>query len=315
MILHKSFLYFFMSACLLVGCKNDSSETETATASDKEVTESGATPVTLTEPEIGNMTDSVELNAVSSFLLKTTVKSNATGYLQLVNAEIGRYVTRGQELFVVKTKEAQSLGNTITSLDSNLHFDGIIHIKSPGTGYITQLNYRTGDYVQDAEQLATITDTKSFVFVLALPYELKPYLPGNQNLSVKLPDGTVLAGHIAMALPTVDAVSQTQNYVIRVNTDKQIPENLVGKVNLIKSEKRNTISLPKSAVLSDEVQSKFWIMKLIDSTRAVKIPITKGLETAGKVEILSPTLLKTDKILLTGNYGLPDTANITVIKP
>lgn len=315
MLLHKPFVYLFVSASLLIGCRNDPPKSETTSATGSEATESGATPVTLTSPEIGTMTDSVELNAVSSFLLKTTVKSNATGYLQQVKAEIGRFVTRGQELFVVKTKEAQSLGNTITSLDSNLHFDGIIHIKSPGTGYITQLNYRTGDYVQDAEQLATITDTKSFVFILALPYELKPYLPGNQNLSVKLPDGTVLAGHIAMALPTVDAVSQTQNYVIKVNTDKQIPENLVAKVNLIKSEKRNTLSLPKSAVLSDEVQSKFWIMKLIDSTRAVKIPITKGLETAGKVEILSPTLLKTDKILLTGNYGLPDTANITVIKP
>lgn len=315
MALHKQYFYFLVSVCLLIGCKNDPPKVETASETGNVVTESGATPVTLTEPEIGTMTDSVELNAVSSFLLKTTVKSNATGYLQQVNAEIGRFVTRGQDLFVVKTKEAQSLGNTITSLDSNLHFDGIIHIKSPGTGYITQLNYRTGDYVQDAEQLATITDTKSFVFILALPYELKPYLPGNQNLSVKLPDGTVLAGHIAMALPTVDAVSQTQNYVIKVNTDKQIPENLVAKVNLIKSEKRNTISLPKSAVLSDEIQSEFWIMKLIDSTRAVKIPITKGLETAGKVEILSPILLKTDKILLTGNYGLPDTANITVIKP
>ncbi len=315
MRMNKYYLSCILGICLLMGCKSDPAKTKTIPDTDGETTETGATPVTLTEPETGTMTDSVELNAVSSFLLKTTVKSNATGYLQQVHAEIGRFVTRGQDLFVIKTKEAQSLGNTITSLDSSLHFDGIIHIKSPGTGFITQLNYRTGDYVQDAEQLATITDTKSFVFILALPYELKPYLPGNQNLEVKLPDGTILPGHIAMALPTVDAISQTQNYVIRVNTEKQIPENLVAKVNLIKKEKRNTVFLPKGAVLSDEIQSKFWIMKLIDSTKAVKVPIIKGLETVTKVEILSPVLLKTDRIILTGNYGLPDTANITVIKP
>ncbi len=299
---------------VFAACKSKTEPEKKEAAPADEKTEAGATPVTLTEPLRGNMEDAVELNAVSSFLLKTYVKSSANGYLQVVNTEMGRFVTKGQELFVIKTKEAQSLGNTITALDTSLHFDGVIHIKSPGTGYITQLNYRSGDYVQDGEQMAVITDTKSFVFILDLPYELKPFLPGNHELDLKLPDGTVLAGHVDMALPTVDAVSQTQNYVIKVNTDKQIPENLIAKVSLIKKTKPNTVSLLKSAVLSDEIQSQFWIMKMIDSVTAVKVPIQKGLETSDKVEILSPPLNPTDKILLTGNYGLPDTAKVTVIK-
>ena len=315
MRLMKNNIVVILLICLFAACKSEPAKKESEpAAAAEEKTEPGSTPVTLTEPLTGNMTDAVELNAVSSFLLKTYVKSSANGYLQVVNAEIGRFVTKGQELFVVKTKEAQSLGNTITSLDTSLHFDGVIHIKSPGTGYITQLNYRSGDYVQDGEQMATITDTKSFVFILDLPYELKPYLPGNRELDLKLADGTILNGHVDMALPTVDAVSQTQNYVIKVNTDKQIPENLIAKVMLVKKTKSNTVSLLKSAVLTDEVQSQFWIMKMIDSATAVKVPVKKGLETGDKVEILSPVLKATDKILLTGNYGLPDTAKVTVIK-
>jgi multidrug efflux pump subunit AcrA (membrane-fusion protein) len=298
--------------CLLTACKQKPAEKEPAASEDK--TAATGTPVTITAPEHGTMTDAVELNAVSSFLLKSYVKANANGYLQLVNAELGRFVTKGQELFTIKTKESQSLGNTINALDSSLHFEGVIHIKSPGTGYITQLNYRAGDYVQDAEQLATITDTKSFVFLLDVPYELKPFLSNNNSLLLKLPDGTVLNGFVASAMPTVDAVSQTQNYIIKVNTDKQIPENLIAKVSLTKRTKSNTTSLPKSAVLSDEVQSQFWIMKLIDSVTAVKVPVRKGLETLDHVEILSPALSVTDKILLTGNYGLPDTAKVTIIK-
>ena len=315
MRLLKNIIVFVLLVNVFTACKSKTeANKKEAVPAAEEKTETGATPVTLTEPLTGNMTDAVELNAVSSFLLKTNVKSSANGYLQLVNAEIGRFISKGQELFIVKTKEAQSLGTTITSLDTSLHFDGVIHIKSPGTGYITQLNYRSGDYVQDGEQMATITDTKSFVFILALPYELKPYLPGNRELQLKLADGTVLNGHVEMSLPTVDAVSQTQNYVIKVNTDKQIPENLIAKVNLVKNAKSNTVSLLKSAVLTDEVQSQFWIMKMIDSATAVKVPVKKGLETADKVEILSPVLKATDKILLTGNYGLPDTAKVTVIK-
>jgi hypothetical protein len=297
--------------CVFISCR--SGAPGHAAAEDSTVAE-GATPVTITEPTTGNMSETVELNAVSSYRLKTFVKSNANGYLQSVNAELGRYVTKGQELFVVRTKESQSLGNTITKLDTSLHFDGSIHIKSPGTGFITQINYRSGDYVQDGEQLLTITDTRSFVFILSLPYELRPYLAGNRNLQLVLPDKTVLDGRIEMAMPTVDSVSQTQNFVIAVNTVRQIPENLIAKVTLVKQSKPNTVSLLKSAVLTDEVQSQFWIMKMIDSVTAVKVPVTKGLESADKVEILTPRLNPTDKILLTGNYGLPDTAKVTIIK-
>ena len=53
-------------------------------------------------------------------------------------------------------------------------------------------------------------------------------------------------------------------------------------------------------------------MKLIDSTTAVKVPVQKGIETNSSVEILSPPLSAKDQILITGNYGLTDTAKVSV---
>ena len=305
--------YTLLLLCF-AACKQQDKQEAAPKEGAEEKVEITGTPVTLTSPQMGSMTDAVELNAVSSFMLKTFVKANANGYLQMSNALMGKYVVKGEELFVIKTKESQSLGNTVNALDTSLHFEGVLHIKSPGTGYITQINYRAGDYVQDGEQLATITDTKSFVFLLDLPYELKPYLPNNKQLQLKLPDGSLLNGTIANALPTVDAVSQTQSYVIHVNTEKQIPENLIAKVSLVKKEKSNTTSLPKEAVLSNEIQTEFWVMKMTDSITAVKVPVVKGLETKTMVEIVSPKLKSTDQILLTGNYGLADTAKVVVIK-
>lgn len=308
----KKILPVFLLIASMASCQSKPVEKDTTEKKD-DSTATG-TPVTVTHVESGPMNETVEVNAVSSFLLKTYVKANANGYLQNVNAQVGKYVMKGQDLFTIKTKEAQSLGNTVTQLDTSLHFEGVIHIKAPGSGYITQLTYQAGDYVQDNEQLAVITDTKSFVFILDLPYELKPYLPNNRHVQLNLPDGTVLNGYIDAALPTVDVVSQTQNYVIKVNTDKQIPENLIAKVSLVKKAKPNTLSVPKSAVLTDETQSQFWVMKLIDSTTAVKIPVKKGMETSDKVEILSPPLSVNDMILSTGNYGLGDTAKIAIQK-
>ena len=221
--------------CLISACKPAPEKKEEKA---EEKTEAISTPVTITSPVKGNLSETVELNAVSAFLLKSYVKSSSTGYLTEVNAVLGKYVNKGDLLFVLKTKESQSLGNTISKLDTSLHFSGVITIKAPGTGYISQINYRAGDYVQDGEQMAVITDTRSFVFLLDLPYELKPYLSINQNLQLKLPDGTVLDGRVSNAMPTVDAVSQTQSFVISVNSVKQIPENLIAKVSLIKNATR-----------------------------------------------------------------------------
>ena len=306
---------FIIPICIIsflaFGCKNQPAIKEDAVDKPQDLK---GTPVTITTVLNGSMNETVELNAVSAFLIKNYVKANTNGYLMAVNTQIGKYVQKGQELFVIKTKDAQSLGNTINQLDTSLHFEGTLHIKASGSGYVTLLPYKVGDYVQDNEQLAAITDTKNFVFLLDLPYELKPYLPNNKNLQLRLPDGTILDGYIDAAMPTVDAVSQTQSYIIKVNTNKAIPENLIAKVSLVKSAKSNVTSLPKAAVLTDEIQSQYWIMKMIDSATAVKILVKKGMETSDKVEIVSPKLSLSDKILLTGNYGLPDTAKVSIIK-
>ena len=114
-------------------------------------------------------------------------------------------------------------------------------------------------------------------------------------------------------MPIIDSVSQTQQVLIKVSSPSRIPENLIAKVRILKIQKTNTISLPKQAVLSNDAQTSFWVMEMIDSATAVKVPVTKGIETNDRIEILKPQFSVNDKILLTGNYGLPDTAKVRVV--
>jgi len=83
---------------------------------------------------------------------------------------------------------------------------------------------------------------------------------------------------------------------------------------LVKKEQTHATTLPKGAVLSNEEQTQFWIMQLINDSTAVKVPIQKGLEENDKVQIVSPPLSDSANILLTGNYGLNDTAKVKVMK-
>jgi multidrug efflux pump subunit AcrA (membrane-fusion protein) len=299
------FIFSVVISLAINSCRNNN-------ASEDDSKSEGLIPVTITHFNISTLEEAVELNATSVFLMKTFVKSNINGYLQEVNIKPGDNVAKGQKLFVIRSKEAEYIDKTINKLDTSFRFTGLVNILAPGSGYITQLNYRTGDYVQDGETLAAISDLNSLVFILELPYELNQYLAVNKTLVLTLPDGQKLVGKAMATLPEVDPVTQTQKLIIRIAQGISIPENLVAKVKFIKRIKNNAASLPKEAILTNEEQNEFWIMKMTDSITAVKVPVVKGLETSDKVEIVSPLLNGSDKILLTGNYGLPDTVKVKI---
>ncbi|GAA4310259.1 hypothetical protein GCM10023149_04870 [Mucilaginibacter gynuensis] len=299
--------FFILAALLFSACQS----TPPADATAETETE---TPVKVTSVDNSSLTDYIDLNATATFLQKSYVKATAIGYLQKVNIQPGQYVGQGQLLFVIKTKEAQSIGNTINVLDTTFKFSGVSRIRAAEHGYITQLNHQTGDYVQDGEQLAVISDRASFVFVMQLPYEYRNYLAISQDVALTLPGGEQVTGKVSSFMPAVDSLSQTQGVVIRTTGSKIIPENLVARARIVKTNKTNAASLPKSAVLANETQTDFWVMKLINDTTAVKTPVKKGIETTDKIEILSPVFSPGDKIIITGNYGLADTAKVKIIK-
>lgn len=271
------------------------------------------TPVSVTTVSHEPFIEYADLNATSTYLQSSIIKSSTTGYIQSVNIALNQFVNAGRVSFTLKTKEAKALGNTINNLDSTFRFNGLIKINATASGYVTQLDHKTGDYVQEGEQLAVLNDAKSFCFMLNVPYELRPWL-SNKDIDLQLPDKTIVKGKISSILPAVDSATQTMAVRINVNTSTFIPQNLVARVRILKEEKPNVQSLPKTALLTDESQENFWVMKMIDSVTAVKLPVQKGMENGERVEIINPIFDSTDRILVSGNYGLPDTAHVTIIK-
>ncbi|HEU5365206.1 MAG TPA: efflux RND transporter periplasmic adaptor subunit, partial [Hanamia sp.] len=271
-------------------------------------------PVTVTSVSFEPLQQYIDLNATSTFLQQNFVKSNLNGYIQKANVKFGDYVHRGQVLFVLKTKEAEAIGNSVNKLDSGFKFSGVNTVHADASGYVVLINHQAGDYVQDGEQLAVINDSRSFVFVMNVPYEYKQYISTGKQVQLTLPDGEKFWATVKPSLPMMDSASQTQAVSLSVNAPHPIPMNLVAKVRLIKESKTAAQTLDKKAVLSDETQKDFWVMKMINDSTAIKVPVKTGMESGDKVEIISPEFQPKDKILLTGNYGLNDTVTVIVQK-
>jgi hypothetical protein len=198
--------------------------------------------------------------------------------------------------------------------DSSLSFLGLINIASHKNGVINSISYQKGDFVQEGDEMAVISEQNSLVFLLDIPFELEKYIEKNRNCRIILPDNRQINGTITGKLPEMDMQSQTIRYVIKPQSIDRLPGNLIASINLVKSTNEKAMVLPKQAVLGDETQTTFWVMKLINDSTAVKIIVNKGFENNEEVEITNPEFLPSDRIVRTGNYGLPDTARITIVK-
>ena len=287
------------------GCANSNSTTE-----DNII---NATPVTITNVTSGPLNQYLELSATSVFQKKSIVRSIVTGFLTSVEINPGEKVSRGQLLFSVTTKEAAAIGENSLQNDSTFKFKGELYIKAPISGTVSSISHQRGDFVVEGDELASVAEQNSLVFNLQAPYELSGSVRVGMSCEIVLPDGRHLRGSIISILPSMNMQSQTLTLVVKPTDAQNIPENLIAQVNILKYSKSNVFTLPKESILTDETQTIFWVMKLIDDTTAVKVLIKRGIESKGLVEILEPTFSVSDRIIYSGNYGLEDTAKITII--
>lgn len=270
------------------------------------------TPVTVTPAAVRHMVSSTDLPATSIFLKRSTLKATVSGTIRKASVMQGDKVVENQVLFTMKTKESMALENS-EKKDTTLSFSGLIEIKSPGNGIISSVSHQPGDYVQEGDELAVISEKNSLVFILDVPVELEKYMALNKHCLIDLPDSRPINGTITGKLSEMDLQTQTLKYMIKPSEIADLPENLIANVRLITSEKDSAIVLPRKAILSNETMTEFWVMKLINDSTAVKVPVKKGIENIDEVEITDPVFTPADRILLTGNYGLPDTARVFII--
>ena len=271
------------------------------------------TPVTVVPVAFKSVSSTVALPAVATFMNKNIIRATTSGTIEKILITQGEFISTDQLLFIIRTRESMAL-NRIAQNDTSLSFKGLINISSHKEGVINSIFYQKGDFVQEGDELAVVSEQNSLVFILDVPFELDKYIEKNRNCNIILPDNRQIAGTISGKLPDMDIQSQTVRYVVKLLTTDRLPGNLIASINIIKSSNEKALVLPKQAVLSDETQTEFWVMKLLNDSTAIKVVVIKGFENNEEVEITEPEFLPSDRVILSGNYGLSDTARITIIR-
>lgn len=288
-----------LSAC---SSNNDNSE--------KKIT---GTPVKITQPQKMDLTEYITLNANTVFLKKEIVRATFQGFIEKIYKSIGDKILSGDLLLEIKTKESAADHNLQVPLGDET-FSGIIKIRAKSDGVLTELNYNAGDFVSDGEQIAVIANPSSLRINLNVPYQFADKININTSCEIFLPNGKIARASIQKIFPKVDVTAQTQIYILEMHQSESLPENLNVNARIPLCTVKNAAALPITAIMTNETLDQFWIMKLLNDTLAVRVDVTKGVENDSFVQIAKPELKPTDRIVLEGAFGLPDTAKVVIGK-
>lgn len=294
---------FMLILASLAGCSR--------VVSDTAMTERAPeTTVTLTHVSFGKIRNEIVLSATTAYLDKSVIAAPIPAFIANTGVQPGSRVRKGETLYTLETKERHALyGGTEPSTND------AVPVKAGMDGIVTAVMQQKGSYVPEGTVLCTLAAPGSLVFLLNVPYEQQKYaLPGRQCTLV-LPDESRLTATIQTPLTSMNTLSQAQQIIARANAPF-LPEGMTVKV-LITTDKdpdKQEMLLPKDAVQSDETMTAHWIMKLADDSTAIKIPVRTGNSSIDSIEILSPVLSPSDRIVRTGSYALEDSSRIVIAK-
>ena len=286
-----------MTACSTSGKEGDNGEEK-------------GTPVRVERMSQTAISEQISLNGIASYLQRETIRATATGFVESVQVSLGQEVSAGAPVMKIRTKEAMAM--RALNGDSMLRFSGLIDIHSGSSGIVTQIEHHAGDFVSEADPLATIVQPSTLVFLLKVPFSYHGLLRVGNAVGLALPDGEFLKGTIDKEIPSVDPVTQAQDFIVHAQAGHPIPEGLHVAVTIYPNSTKVRCVLNKKCILSNETQTAFWVMKLVNDSTAVKIPVEKGMESDSLVEIISPKFTDQDLFISEGNYGLPDTALVKI---
>ena len=253
----------------------------------------------------------VNFQAITRYMQSNDIRSQVTGIVTQVNCAVAENITTNQALFVVQPQEAAALKK---SKLSNQILTGLSDtVYAHFSGQISKLNVQSGDFIQTGDVLANCIRTNSMRIVAFLPVEQIGTLTQIKDCTILLPNNTTTKGKIVGKLPLSDTQDQTQAYLIEPEHSISLTENINLTVQFTAEQLEDAIFVKESAVLGNEEQTSFWVMKLVNDSTGIKIPVEKGIKQDSLIQIIGSGLTDNDYIITEGGYGLPDSARVQVV--
>jgi len=250
---------------------------------------------------------------------KVDIIAPVEGIITKLFVREGSFVKKGSVVALLRPIEAEAAirGSKAFSLPIKRSFLmlGIISLTAPFSGYVSKRYVSSSALVRANTPIVTVEDTRSTYLHVDLPsIYLEQIKIGNRVLIYFLSfPGDAFKGRIATINPTVS--QQTQTVALNVNfpnKDQEIKDGMFAVVDIISSTHKNTLLVPKNAILFNPDTGRKYIMVVSRGSIARSITVKTGYEEDDRVEV-TKGLTQGELVITQGNYALADGTRVKVV--
>ncbi len=266
----------------------------------------------------GNVNHLIQATGRVDVLKKVEITSPVEGVVTELLVKEGDFVRKGSIVARLRPIEAEAAIRGSAALQPAMKRSflrlGIISLSSPFNGYVSKRYVSSNALVQVSAPLISVEDLSSTYLSVDLPsLYLEQVKIGDRVLIhfLSFPDD-VLEGRIATINPTVSQETQTVTLNVSFpNKDQEVKDGMFAVVDIVSSTHKNTLVVPKDALLFDPDTGREFVMVVGQDSIARSVTVTSGYEEDGKVEILHG-LNQGQLVITQGNYALADGTAVKV---
>lgn len=187
-------------------------------------------------------------------------------------------------------------------------------ILAPISGVVSERMIKVGNMILENSETFRITNFNSLLAVLHVPERELEKLRERQQvtLTVDALGDLEFAGYVDRISPVVNPETGTVKVTVEVHdTTGQLRAGMFARINIVYDTHKNTLLVPKEAVLKEDTESSLFVV--VDSL-AFRRVVETGYANTAHVEILAG-ISKDDIVVTAGQGSLKDSAVVEVIRP
>ena len=203
--------------------------------------------------------------------------------------------------------EHQKAAYDLAQLDLNYS-----SIRSPIDGVVAERKIKVGNMVLPNQAAFRVTSLDPLLAVLHVPERQMGKLQAGQQakLGVDAVKDKEFIGKIKRISPVVDPGTGTVKVTVEMHDpSRQLKPGMFARLNIIYDVRKNTMLVPKDAIMAEDRESAVYVVK---DSLALRQVVETGYVNTTHIEILSG-LAPQDTVVTTGKGSLKDSSKVELV--
>ncbi|HVX39455.1 MAG TPA: HlyD family efflux transporter periplasmic adaptor subunit [Gemmatimonadaceae bacterium] len=326
---YASFALALGSACHAGGGVND---TSAGSADSSAASDTGSTPVTMSVVTLRTLEQTVSGPGETDVAEDERVRAPFTGVLTAVTVNVGDVVPAGGSVGAIVAENSDAALRGARSMVSAARTPAerrdaeralqvaranvvVTPLRVSKAGVVIARAASTGERVVQGDSLVSLAATGQMVFFADVSQQDLAAVHPGERARITL---TARDGWIPASVHGVVPSDTGSTAAMRVRLDLQPPSTpvtvgLFGTADIVVNQHVNVPVVPKSALLRDDVTGVTQIALVGADNRARWTRVTTGLVDSAWAEILMPRLAAGQRVITTGQVGLPDSSRVVAV--